>query len=70
MHPRTTHPMPSVGLVDVAEVARRFRVSPRWVRSAAADGRIPYYRVGKFIRFDPGDVEQYLSESRVTGGAQ
>lgn len=58
-------PRPPVELLGPADVAQRLGVSARWVRAAAASGRLPHHRVGRLIRFDPADVDDFLSRSRV-----
>jgi len=58
------HPDP-VGLLDVAEVAARLGVTVRFVRRLVAERRIPYVKVGKFVRFDPAEVEQWIDDHRV-----
>ncbi len=47
-------------LLDVADVAERLRVHPRFVYRAVAGGFIPHLRVGRFLRFRAEDVEAYL----------
>jgi len=32
---------------------------------AVFERRIPYYKVGRFIRFDPADLDRFLTQSRV-----
>ena len=56
---------PSVRLLDVAEAAARLGVTVRFVRRLVAERRIPYVKVGKFVRFDPADVERWIDEHRI-----
>lgn len=37
-------------------------VSVRHVRRLVAEKRIPYIKVGHFIRFDPEQIRQWLAE--------
>lgn len=52
-------------LLDVATAATRLGVTVRFVRRLVAERRIPYVKVGKFIRFDPAEVEQWIDDHRV-----
>ena len=52
-------------LLTVDDAATRLAVTPRFVRRLVAERRIAFHRVGKFIRFDPDDVEALIREGRV-----
>lgn len=52
-------------LLDVSSIARRMGVNVRYVRRLVAERRIPYYKVGHLLRFDPVEVEHWLAERRV-----
>jgi len=52
-------------LVDINAAAQHLSVSPRFVRRLVAQRRVPYHRVGKFIRFDPRDLDAWLADCRV-----
>ena len=52
-------------LLDVAGTAARLGVTVRFVRRLVAEERIPYIKVGKFIRFDPAEIERWIDERRV-----
>jgi len=56
---------PVESLVDVATAATRLGVTVRFVRRLVAERRIPYLKVGKFIRFDPAEVEQWIDDNQV-----
>lgn len=51
-------------LLTPEQVARRLRVSPRWVRDHATrrSPRIPAVDLGSRMRFRPSDVEQFIRE--------
>jgi len=40
-------------------------VSVRFVRRLVAERRIPYVKVGKFVRFEPSDLERWIDDHRV-----
>jgi excisionase family DNA binding protein len=50
---------------DIPELARMLRVSEDFVRAQVQQRRIPYYKVGKLIRFDPREVTSWLSGLRI-----
>lgn len=52
-------------LLDVAALADRLGVTERFVRRLLAERRVPFVKLGKFIRFDPRDIESWLEEARV-----
>lgn len=43
-------------LVDAREIARLIGIKPSWLLQRAREGRIPHYRIGKYIRFDPAEI--------------
>lgn len=51
-------------LMDIATVAERLGVTPRFVRRLVAERRIPHYKVGHFVRFDRGEIDGWLSDRR------
>lgn len=40
-------------------------VNVRYVSRLVAERRIPYYKVGHLLRFDPVEVDDWLAECRV-----
>jgi excisionase family DNA binding protein len=52
-------------LLDVAEAAQRLGVSERWVRRAIAERRLPFVKIGRHVRFDPADLDEYTRRNRV-----
>jgi excisionase family DNA binding protein len=55
-------------LLDVASVAARLAVSERFVRRLVFERRIPFHKIGHFVRFDAGDVEKWIQATRVPAG--
>jgi excisionase family DNA binding protein len=51
-------------LLNIDAVAERLAVTPRHIRRLVAERRIPYLKVGRFIRFDPAEVESWLDGTR------
>ena len=56
---------PQRGLIDIAALADRLGVSERFVRRLVAERRLPFFKVGKFIRFDSNDIDRWIATRRV-----
>jgi len=52
-------------LLDIEAVAERLGVTERHVRRLVAERRIPHVKVGRFVRFDPADVADWIRACRV-----
>jgi excisionase family DNA binding protein len=60
-----------IGLLKLAEVATRLRVSRTWLYDAAKQGRIPSIRIGGEygpLRFHPEDIERWVDDARAAWG--
>ena len=57
---RTTRAM-----LDVNQVADRMSVSPRFIRRLVEERRIPFCKLGKFVFFDPVDIDAWIDARRV-----
>jgi excisionase family DNA binding protein len=44
------------------EIAARLRKTPRTIDTWMADGRLPYYKIGRSVLFDWDDVQRHLNE--------
>jgi len=55
-------------LIDIESVASSLGVGVRHVRRLVAEGRIPYFKVGHFVRFDPEELVQWLEQRHVMAG--
>ena len=55
----------SAPLLDVNGLARRLGVTVRFVRQLVEERRVPYLKVGRFVRFDPDEIERWLAATRV-----
>ncbi|MCP4959211.1 MAG: helix-turn-helix domain-containing protein, partial [bacterium] len=44
-------------LLTIDEAAERLNVSVRFVRRLVAERRVPYLKIGKFVRFDQDDLD-------------
>ncbi len=52
-------------LLDITALAERLGVTERFVRRLVAERRIPFLKIGKFIRFEPADVAAWIDQQRV-----
>jgi excisionase family DNA binding protein len=52
-------------LLDTAAVAEILGITPRHVRRLVAERRIPFVKVGRFVRFDSGELDVWLDQQRV-----
>ena len=57
-----------VPLLDTEEVAHWLGTSVRHVQRLVTEKRLPYVKVGHFIRFDSGDVERWIEGQKVDTG--
>lgn len=51
-------------LLDVAAAAAHLGVSQAFIRRLVLEKRIRYYKVGKFVRFRPEDLERFVEAGR------
>jgi excisionase family DNA binding protein len=51
-----------------ATLAKPLKVSERTVRNWVSSEQLPFYKIGSSRRFDPADVDAFLSNFRQEGG--
>ena len=56
-------------LITMEEVAERLNTTPRHVRRLVFERRIAYRKLGRYVRFHPADVDEYIAANRVEVGA-
>ncbi|WP_395152758.1 helix-turn-helix domain-containing protein [Ilumatobacter sp.] len=61
----TTGAPDELQLLDIAEVAERLSVTPRFIRRLVNERRIPYCKLGKFVRFDAAEVAEWVANTRM-----
>jgi excisionase family DNA binding protein len=54
------------GLLDVTAAAVRLGTPVRFVRRLVAERRIPFYKVGRYVRFSREDLDRWIEDCRVT----
>ena len=55
-------------LVTADEIAVMLCVGKSWVYSEARAGRMPSVRLGRYVRFRPDRVRQWLADLEANGG--
>ncbi len=70
-HPPLTvehHPGPvpagSRVLIDVPALAERLGVTQRFIRRLTAEDRVLFLKIGKFVRFDPREIDRWIDTQR------
>lgn len=51
-------------LLTIDDLADRLTTSVRHVRRLVAERRIPYLKVGHYVRFDPAEIADWLDTRR------
>lgn len=52
--------------VRIEAAAAMLGVTVRWMRRAVEERVIPYHRVGRFLLFQPADLREFFSRTRVS----
>ena len=55
-------PLPRLLTID--QLAERLGVTPRHVRRLVFERRVPFLKVGRFVRFSPNDIAKWLQSTR------
>ena len=58
----------TTSLLTVKDMATRLQVKDKTVYAWASQGKIPCVKVNGVIRFDPGEIEQWLQDCHVPVG--
>jgi excisionase family DNA binding protein len=51
-------------LIDVPALAVELGVTQRFVRRLVAEDRVPFLKIGKFVRFDPRQIDEWVDSCR------
>jgi excisionase family DNA binding protein len=54
-------------LLTAGELAERLNLAESWVRTEERAGRIPSFRLGRYVRFRLRDIERSLAERKRLG---
>lgn len=52
-------------ILDVYELSERLSISVSWIYAMVSMKKIPYYKIGRVVRFDRDEIERWLKEKRV-----
>jgi len=55
-------------LLTIDDVADRLSTTERHIRRLVFERRIPYRKIGRFVRFHPDDLTEYIAAQRVCIG--
>ena len=51
-------------LLTIDQLAQRLGITVRHVRRLVAERRVPYYKVGRLVRFDRNEIDDWLRDRR------
>jgi excisionase family DNA binding protein len=51
-------------LLTIDQLAQRLGITVRHVRRLVAERRVPYYKVGRLVRFDRNEIDEWLRDRR------
>jgi excisionase family DNA binding protein len=52
-------------MLGVTQLAERLGTTERFVRRLVCERRIPFHKVGKYVRFNQDDVDDWVARRRV-----
>jgi excisionase family DNA binding protein len=52
-------------LIDIAELEKRTTIKQATLRKYVAQRKIPFVKIGRLVRFDPVEIDGWISERRV-----
>ncbi len=52
-------------LIGIEQLATRLGVTERFVRRLVEERRIAFHKIGRYVRFDPADVEDWIARNRI-----
>ncbi len=57
-------------LLCIDEVAELLGVRPRFVRRLVTERRIAFCKIGRYVRFEPGAVDDFIESGRIDAVAR
>lgn len=51
-------------LLDVNGLAAYLNVNVGYIRRLVHERRVPFHKIGKFVRFDPDDIDRWVRAQR------
>jgi excisionase family DNA binding protein len=55
-------------LIDAKVASRLLGVPHTWLLAQARAGQIPHHRLGHYVRFNPDDLKEWLTQTRSMPG--
>ncbi len=52
-------------LIGIEQLASRLGVSDRFVRRLVEERRIAFHKIGRYVRFDRSDVDDWIARNRI-----
>ncbi|MFN3256209.1 MAG: helix-turn-helix domain-containing protein [Ilumatobacter sp.] len=52
-------------MLGIPQLAERLGTTERFVRRLVCERRIPFHKVGKYVRFDQDDVDDWVAHRRI-----
>jgi excisionase family DNA binding protein len=56
---------PNGTLLDIDAVATALGVTPRHVQRLVSERRVPFLKIGRFVRFDAAELNAWVDQQRV-----
>jgi excisionase family DNA binding protein len=51
--------------MDSRQAAEYLGITERWLRRARAERRVPFVKMGKFVRYRPDDLDEWLDRQKI-----
>ncbi|MGA2480707.1 MAG: helix-turn-helix domain-containing protein [Spirochaetia bacterium] len=65
---KTMIPSTSINLIDYSAAAALLGIRPQSLRRLVSQRRIPHLHVGRLVRFDVQDLQEFLNSQKVPVG--
>jgi len=52
-------------LMDIGDLAASLKVKESYIRRLIHERRIPFHKIGKFIRFNPDEIDTWVQNQHV-----
>ena len=47
-------------LLNISQVATKLRVTDSWVKAAVFNNLLPYYKIGRLVRFKTSQIDSWI----------
>jgi len=59
------HSKDSYNLIGLKEAAQKLRIAPLMLYGWCQMKKIPYFKIGRYLRFDENDLDRFISQQRI-----